>query len=206
MAAGFLDELERLGTRDRTLVILLSDHGEAFDEHGLFGHGNGFQQEQLHIPLVFSGPGVGQGVRQSSVGITDVASTVLDLAGVESPVTGSGRSLATLVRSGRDAPETGPEPRPLFFTWLHTDADGARLGPRKLIDDGDRCVEYDLDDDPLEEHPREVRCDESEIARRIAEYRRRTPRERGAAPEAPGEAVSIPPDVERSLRALGYLQ
>ena len=110
------------------------------------------------------------------------------------------------MRAGRDALEDGLEPRPLFFTWLHTQADGARLGRRKLIDDAGRCLEYDLDDDPLEARPREVRCAESALARDIAEYRRRSPRGRDAAPEGPGDAVSIPPEVERSLRALGYLE
>ncbi len=49
----FLSDLEGLGVMDRDLVIVLSDHGEEFDEHGRFGHGSQFPYAELtHIPVI----------------------------------------------------------------------------------------------------------------------------------------------------------
>jgi arylsulfatase A-like enzyme len=65
-----------------TIVIITSDHGEAFGEHGYYGHGYDLYRELLHVPLIIVGPGVPQGLRvQHVVGIRELFSTVLDLAG-----------------------------------------------------------------------------------------------------------------------------
>ncbi|MBC7896710.1 MAG: sulfatase, partial [Cytophagaceae bacterium] len=50
-------ELASRGVLDRTLVIVSSDHGEAFGEHGLHGHGNSLYRTEIHVPLVVSLPG-----------------------------------------------------------------------------------------------------------------------------------------------------
>lgn len=63
LVAGLVGELERLGLLERTLVVLVSDHGEAFGEHGLAGHGFQAYQEALTVPLVLRGPGVPVGRR-----------------------------------------------------------------------------------------------------------------------------------------------
>ncbi len=204
MVARLLDEIDRLGMRERTLVVLLADHGEAFGEHGIFGHGDGPYQEELHIPLVLRGPGVGRGVRHTPVSITDVASTILDLAGDHEPRLGSGRSLASLVRTDATPEMATAAAHPMFFTWLHTDADGVRQGTVKLIRDGASCREYDLAADPLEQDPRAVSCDGSALAQEIARYRHR---EAGApAGDTSADDASVPAKVERSLRALGYVE
>ena len=52
-----LDQLQRGGLLDNTVVIITSDHGEAFGDHGHFGHGPGVYLEEVGVPLVILAPG-----------------------------------------------------------------------------------------------------------------------------------------------------
>ena len=76
-------ELRRRGVLDGTLVIVSSDHGEAFGEHGLHGHGNSLYRSELHVPLVVRYPArVAAGARvRAPVTLRDLAATVLDATG-----------------------------------------------------------------------------------------------------------------------------
>ena len=93
------DELKRQGVLDNTIVIVTSDHGEQFGEHGLFDHANSLYRAVLHVPLVISYPGrVPAGLTvETPVSLVDLASTVLDLTGTASgaPAPLPGRTLAS---------------------------------------------------------------------------------------------------------------
>ncbi|MBD3277913.1 MAG: sulfatase-like hydrolase/transferase [Candidatus Aegiribacteria sp.] len=68
----------------RTVVILTSDHGEEFLDHGWIDHGHSLYQEVVHIPLIMSGPGIEQGkIDSSAVGQFDILPTVLALADID---------------------------------------------------------------------------------------------------------------------------
>ncbi|MCA9514156.1 MAG: LTA synthase family protein, partial [Myxococcales bacterium] len=76
--------LDALGHRDDTVVIVVGDHGEGFDEHGRRQHDTVIYEEGLRVPFVVAGPGIApgshvEGLRQ----LIDVAPTVLDLVGVD---------------------------------------------------------------------------------------------------------------------------
>ncbi len=59
-----LDELERRGTLERTIVIITSDHGEQFGEHRLLAHGNSLYMQVLGVPLMILASGrVPEGIR-----------------------------------------------------------------------------------------------------------------------------------------------
>lgn len=92
-----LDALEATGQRENTLVIFMSDHGEMLGDHGLILKGCRFYEGLVRVPLIVSGPGVPAG-RQSDalVELTDIAPTLLDLAGAEIPKRMQGRSLTPL--------------------------------------------------------------------------------------------------------------
>jgi arylsulfatase A-like enzyme len=68
------------------IVIVASDHGEAFGEHQLLEHRHGVYTEELRVPLVFAAPGrVVAGQRISTpVQLESIYETVLELAGLES--------------------------------------------------------------------------------------------------------------------------
>lgn len=97
----FFDRLEVLGLADSTTVIITSDHGEEFLEHGRLLHEQVYH-ECLHVPLIVVGPDVAGGHRVSSlVMAVDLAPTVLDLLGVDPPGKISGRTL-TAAFDGRN--------------------------------------------------------------------------------------------------------
>ena len=98
-----LDALDKRGQLDSTMVIIASDHGEAFSEHGMFGHGNSLYVEELRTPLVIVMPGtVPAGVRVSGVAsLRDVPATIGDLLGNLGPSSLlPGRSRARLWAGG----------------------------------------------------------------------------------------------------------
>lgn len=97
-------EFEKLlaGLRQRGLLdagdwlILTSDHGEEFYEHGRFGHGQSLFEEQLHVPLIVVGPGVEAGARQAQeVNMLDIHQTVAEIVGYEWPEVEGAPSTAT---------------------------------------------------------------------------------------------------------------
>jgi arylsulfatase A-like enzyme len=83
-----LDELDRLGELENTLVVFTSDHGEAFGEHGTWTHGLDLFNEVLSIPLVMRLPNsAGAGQRVSTVvQHIDLLPTILGLCSIVSPV------------------------------------------------------------------------------------------------------------------------
>ncbi|MBN1347411.1 MAG: tetratricopeptide repeat protein [Phycisphaerae bacterium] len=87
--------LDDLGVRDRTLIVVTSDHGESLGEHGESTHGLLLYDATLLVPLVFSGPPpLPQGVTLSrEAGLIDVVPTLLDLLGVTIPSDLDGISL-----------------------------------------------------------------------------------------------------------------
>jgi arylsulfatase A-like enzyme len=91
-----LAELRARGALDDTLVIVTSDHGEQFGEHGLFLHGNSLYQPLLHVPLVLRFPaGVPAGRRVSRrVTLRDIPATVVELLGLRDASGLPGNSLA----------------------------------------------------------------------------------------------------------------
>src|SRR6202166_1593884 len=78
-----LQRLRDLGLYDRTVVVLVSDHGEEFLDHGLFAHGHSLYQEILHVPLVIRWPdGRYAGRRVDSLAQhVDLLPTILAAAG-----------------------------------------------------------------------------------------------------------------------------
>ncbi len=94
-----LEKLAAQGLLDNTVVIITSDHGEGFGDHGTVGHSYGVFLEEIGVPLVILGPKapVHQLVR-TPVSLRDLPATVLDLIGQSSGSPFPGRSLAGLWR------------------------------------------------------------------------------------------------------------
>lgn len=80
--AGLLDELERLGIADETIVVFTSDHGELAGAHGLVGKGATAYRQQNNVPLVIAHPGYSGNKRCKAVtSHVDIAATLISLAG-----------------------------------------------------------------------------------------------------------------------------
>jgi arylsulfatase A-like enzyme len=100
--ATFLREVEAAGLLKDAVVFLVSDHGEAFGEHGTLHHGRMLHDVLVRAPLLVAGPGFTKGaVVDEPCSLTDVVPTVCELAGLPAPEGIDGRSLLPLVRGGR---------------------------------------------------------------------------------------------------------
>ncbi len=90
------ERLDAQGLTDKTLVVLLADHGEEFCEHGSFFHGLTFYDEITHVPLVMRLPGVlPKGMRVHNLAsLVDVGPTVLEILGIGKKDTMQGRVLS----------------------------------------------------------------------------------------------------------------
>jgi hypothetical protein len=95
--------------RARTLMILTSDHGEEFMEHGFLKHGVTLFDEVIRVPLIFRMPEAARGKRVPELArLVDVLPTAVDLLGAkvsdEVRRSWAGVSLAAVVRSGAPMP------------------------------------------------------------------------------------------------------
>jgi arylsulfatase A-like enzyme len=219
-----VEALEAEGRLERTLLVLTSDHGEEFLEHGWIGHGATLPEEVLRVPLLLLGPGIPAGLRISRpVGLVDLAPTLLELLGAPPLPAATGRSFASLLHEASG--ERDAEAPALFAeTWFEAGfgAEGpkpvaqpsyaVRMGSRKLVrlrdGEGFRYLYYDLAVDPSEQHDLYA-ADPSaadDLRALLDAYPTRVARLRDelARPRAPEGALD--PERESQLRALGYLE
>jgi arylsulfatase A-like enzyme len=141
---ALLDVLEQSGRAHDTVIVVTSDHGEALGEHGRVEHGDTVYGEELEIPLVLVVPGRPAARRMHPATLTDIAPTLLRLAGIVPPAGMDGVNLLDAEPDAR---------RPLLVRGAH------RLpvlawtrGPLKLVVDmatRSRAL-YDLARDPGE--------------------------------------------------------
>lgn len=99
--------MEAKGLLENTLLVVTSDHGEAFGEHGTLGHGHHLYDELVRIPLVMKGPGPFANARvvEAPVGLHDVLPTFFEWVGLE-PIEGvAGRSFLSQVVRGEGGRE-----------------------------------------------------------------------------------------------------
>ncbi len=81
----FIEALKERGLYDRTIIILVSDHGEEYYEHGGIDHGHTLYDELVRVPLIMRVPGYEGGRTTAQVSTMDVAPTLASLLGVSYP-------------------------------------------------------------------------------------------------------------------------
>lgn len=90
----FMDELKVMNLYDNAIIVLTSDHGEEFNEHGRVGwHSNTLFNELLHVPLIVYAPGIESGVDNKLVRGIDIAPTLLNMLEIAIPRSFEGQSL-----------------------------------------------------------------------------------------------------------------
>jgi arylsulfatase A-like enzyme len=93
---NFLYVLENMNLLDNSLIILTADHGEAFGEHGDFGHGEikaNLYDEVIRIPLIIQTPEGKRRIVGHQVDLLDIAPTILDFSLIRKPNEMMGQSL-----------------------------------------------------------------------------------------------------------------
>ncbi len=140
------ETLEEKGIWDETLIVVTSDHGEEFWEHGSVGHGHNVHQEMVHVPLIFHYPnGLPQGrVVRSGGEVVDVLPTILDLLGKDPLEDRQGRSLLPVIFG-----EHGGYPAPAMSTQYMLQY-GMQIRHWKLYLRSGSMRLYDRREDPLE--------------------------------------------------------
>lgn len=206
--AGLLDELERQGRLEHTLVVLFSDHGESFGAHrelearravdprGFYGvgHGQSLATELLRVPLLLWGAGREGEVDRAPASLVDLAPTTLRWLEV-----GDGTD-----RSRVDGLDLLGGPLPSRVLLSSSIAYGPeRIAAldwplRMVLHSHDGTLEqFDLEADPLEQHPALGGEAAPRLRAAVEAYRRLSP------------AAAAPPTVSdetlEALQSLGYL-
>jgi arylsulfatase A-like enzyme len=219
-----VEALRARGTLDRTVLVVLADHGELLGEHGkFFGHGPSLYQEAVHVPLYLRYPGRVPGAARVATPVSTVGvfGSVLELVGLEPPPTLQVRSLLPLVdgaapgapadpilaelvafedRDGRDDPQ--------MQAGIHLRA--LRDGRWKLVarSDGRRLL-YDLEADPTEtrdlaaERPDQLAALDARLDAARAQLGLSPLAQVGAAGEP---APELDAATQERLRQLGYVE
>lgn len=205
--AAILDGLDRRGLSEDTMVVLTSDHGEEFWDHGSVGHGHSVYEELLHVPLFVRLPGEPARRLRDSVGLVDVMPTILEALGRPLPENLSGRSfLPSLRGAGYDAPQATVSG---FMEHWRT----VNVGRYKLVQrPGHPPVLYDLAEDPGETtnvadaHPLILGWLRGLLGASLDATRgASTPTASARRPAHAAETTAIDPETAAQLRALGYV-
>jgi arylsulfatase A-like enzyme len=110
LVGALVGNLADMDLLDRTLIVIASDHGEAFQEHGFEGHARNLHREVVYVPLILSLPFLLEpGVRvDSTVANVDVLPTILDIMGLPALPNADGRSLLPLIEEAAGVEPSGP--------------------------------------------------------------------------------------------------
>jgi arylsulfatase A-like enzyme len=193
----FKDSLEKRGWWDKSLVAVVSDHGEGLGDHGESSHGYFVYQSTVRVPLLIHWPSGTHPAHDSRpAGLIDVAPTLLESLHIVAPPSFEGRSL------------TGEGPRLVYTESVHAhDAFGwsplrsLRIGPWKYID-APKPELYNLQDDPHEKINRLTRDSakatelQSTLKKLLVRY---APKHPAATPD------QLSPATRALLGSLGYL-
>jgi choline-sulfatase len=212
LVGRLLDHLSSRGLRERTIVMVVGDHGEGLGDHGEVEHGFFIYRPTSWVPLLIDAPysAARHRVVETPVGHQDLAPTLLELAGV-TPAAGAGlepgqgRSLVTLLAGGADPPDALPRGySEIFLPRLHygwSELRSLRKDRWHFIE-APRPELYDVLADPGE-------------TRNLADEERRVVRELRAglaaldatvrAPAAGSAPVEEDEETMRALAALGYI-
>ena len=222
LVGPLVSKLKALGLYDETLIVLTSDHGEEFYEHGSWEHGHALYDESLKIPLIVKFPGSKfRGRRVGSfVRLVDIMPTILETYGIEAGGLGlDGRGLLDVLR-GREKGDrailaylaggilksgvpartclTDGRTKIVLNRPYGPDAAGFFLSPPPAVPEVEA---YDLAADPGERKDISTRK-AGEAARLVAVMRKLEAK--GRKPKGP--KAEIDADTKEKLRALGYIR
>ena len=204
-----LDFLRQRRLLDDTVIILTSDHGEAFGEHGNRGHSKTLFDETSRIPLIVRHPGIfDPGRRVENVDLLDLSATIAAVAGEMRPDYWTGRDLRSVLTESA-----------LFAVNLHRHGNNldiftsVTLGNKKLIRNESKLSMdlYDLATDPPERQPLD-RAEHTDsvldLSGELKRFREQSLglRKRIISEEIDTSEEELTEEMRRRLEALGYLE
>jgi arylsulfatase len=196
------EQLRESGVFDRALIVITADHGEQFQDHGLWRHSNSLYQQLLHVPLLIKYPGQKDGRTVTDwVATFDIMPTILRELGL--PCTScEGHALQDLVPGGS---------RPILSYLMEREEVRPEL--RGIVMDGWKLIRasrngveteelYHVDADPADAH--DLRQAHPEIAVRLSQALEAY--ELAAGPPPSPDSLTLPASEVGRLKALGYVQ
>ena len=122
-------------------IVLFSDHGEEFFEHGRLGHKRGLERVLTHVPLVVVGPRAVPGVVESTTSLTGLATTLAELCGLD-PTPFAAPSFASAVLDPASMTDAGaafqqllvPDGEPTAEAFTRAGLNWIRTGDRTLLE------------------------------------------------------------------------
>jgi arylsulfatase len=213
--SAFIERLKQLGIYDNSMILITSDHGEAFSEHGLVEHQRVLYQELIRVPLLVKLPAGQEPPLQPAgpVSLVDLFPTILATAGIPHGA-GSGagsifeaQSPEIFCETHSVGDESGPEFRRRFGTSLYS----LIHANYKLIYSSTKAYEfYDLSIDPLEMNNLIKSGLEPDVAVAMSEMKARLAsriEQLHANRLVPAESGSaLDEEIRSRLKAIGYIQ
>jgi len=199
--------LKANGLYDKSIIVVLSDHGEEFLDHGGFEHGHTLYDELIKIPLMIKMPSsirAGE-IISHQVRLIDIMPTLLEILDMDIPESFQGESLLRLIKKGREN-----EIWPAFSEETHwgDELKAVRESCYKFItnDALDAFQLYNLCSDPGEK--KDLANTEKEKARKMRRIIIRWMRSNlGRVNKMKGEqSVDLDKKTKESLRSLGYIK
>jgi len=197
-----LSHLRERNLERGTLVVVTSDHGEEFLDHGSWEHQKTLYEELIRVPLILRGPGIKPRREKAQASLLDISPTILAWARMSPPTTQRGQSILS----------------PLAVREAYSETDHTVDGTRKaslragqgrwklilsLAKDGESLQQeewYDLAADPTEKRASYPRSEEAGAIRKGLLSRWRGDRNGSRAP-----LVCLGPEQRERLQALGYV-
>ncbi|HVS13102.1 MAG TPA: sulfatase [Thermoanaerobaculia bacterium] len=216
-----LDEVERVAGLERTLVVLLADHGEDLYQHNDYlYHACSVYESSLHVPLAIVAPSLVPAATVSDlVEIVDLLPTILELLGLAAPSCQHGESLVPLLEAADGEKVAGAPAGSTLTEYGGTEIHTYREGDWKLITNpggaAPVCMAgvpkdfypiaerelYDLAADPGEQ--RDLAAAHPEIVERLE--RALAARRGGLCAGRPADRQQLDEELRRQLEALGYV-
>lgn len=198
-------DLKQRQLLERTLIVVVGDHGEGFGEHGESGHGIFCYDESVKVPLIFANVGLLKKPARihQRISLVDIMPSVLEMLGVSAAVNSQGQSLASALSGGAEATQ-----QPIYLESMYgremnnwAPLTGLISGSFKYIS-LPQAELYDLRNDPAERNNLffkknlQARAMDRELAAFI--------RDRQSRPAADSRPA-LQADDKKKLAALGYI-
>jgi arylsulfatase A-like enzyme len=194
----FVSFLDARGELDDTTLVLLSDHGEEFREHGQIGHERTLYIESLMVPLILAGGNLDPRTVDTPVGLADTMPTVLTLLGLVPPSV-PGRSLEPLMTgtplSAEEVAAFSELDRGVVLRSILRGADHLIVGPEGQHQLFDLAIDPTEQRDFFEALPQRA----GTLARELSAYFA------GLTTTEPMPADELTDEQLERLRSLGYL-
>jgi arylsulfatase A-like enzyme len=217
-----VEAIRRRGSLDRTIVVVLADHGEMLGEHGEFGHGQSLYEPVLEVPLAIRyPPRIKPWAHVSQpVSTAGVYATILELAGLPAPPSVQVASLVPSIEGKPSMPGpvlseqfanplgSGDSSRELLLRGGRRYRSFRLVGWKLVLDSKGGTYLFDLGHDPGE--TKDIAAAQPAATARLRADLARWEGGLGLpaldAPIAAGQALPVDPAARERLRALGYVQ